>query len=54
VREQSGLTDLGLKQQAVLEYPAVNYMMSNFIISRLLLTKFYDDDDKIREEMGRA
>jgi lantibiotic modifying enzyme len=32
---------------------AVNYMMSNFIISRLLLAKFYDDD-KIREEVGRA
>lgn len=28
-------------------------MMSNFIISRLLLAKFYDDD-KIREEVGRA
>jgi len=27
-------------------------MMSNFIISRLLLTKFYDV--KIKEEMGRA
>lgn len=58
VREQSGLANLGLKQWAVfgckrLEYTAVNYMMSTFLISRLLLAIFYDDD-KIREEMGRA
>lgn len=58
MREQNGLTDLGLKRRAVfgckrLEYTAVNYMMSTFLISRLLLAKFYDDD-KIREEMGRA
>jgi hypothetical protein len=45
MREQSGLTDLGLKRRAVFgfmrqEYTAVNYLMS----PRLLLAKFYDDD----------